>query len=87
MKSGIRDEPQFIPMLITTRCDDDRACEYVCPKDAITIEDFPAGGRRWSLTVAACTGCGQCIQVCPQKAITAKPPNRDAYTKLSWVLS
>ncbi|MZP30204.1 4Fe-4S dicluster domain-containing protein [Heliobacterium undosum] len=60
-------------------CDRMKGCPPArrCPVQAI----IPVGGGgffnrkvdRWEIDESKCTGCGICIRVCPQNAISKKP--------------
>lgn len=41
-----------------------KICEKKCPSDAIKVENFHA-----SIDYEKCTSCGECVNVCPVKAI------------------
>jgi len=69
-------EPRFrslTPMLRPRLCQDDRACELICPEVAIVVIDVSATKRRWQLDLKRCTGCALCIAACPERALGARP--------------
>lgn len=52
------------PKVIRKKCKGDRLCEYACTFKAISIVDNVAVIDR-----EQCTGCGECLGVCPHSAI------------------
>lgn len=46
-------------------------CARRCPARAITMTRLPDGRRGPVVDVAACTGCGQCVQACPSTPYNA----------------
>lgn len=41
-------------------------------------EDDPLDPQKWRITpywLTLCSGCGECVAVCPQRAITVKHPS------------
>lgn len=51
-----------------------RRCAEVCSHTAIRI--LAREGRGAVIDAAACTGCGECVPVCPVEAITVVPRER-----------
>lgn len=43
------------------------ACEKLCPKECITIDD-----HHFSISAQQCTNCSLCQDICPEKAISLK---------------
>jgi Fe-S-cluster-containing hydrogenase component 2 len=46
-----------------------------CPAHA--IRPGPPGGNRGLQVLATCTGCGECIEICPVDAIDLVPSPED----------
>ncbi len=61
-----------IPELTPEACRGTADCDAVCPTRAIHVERSAAGWL-WRFDAAACTGCGLCIDACPQEALTVSP--------------
>ena len=55
------------PKVIRKKCKGDRLCEYACTFGAISMVENVAVIDR-----EICTGCGECLGVCPHQAITIK---------------
>lgn len=68
------ESPILLPELLPALCQDDRACELMCPEFAIDVMDRPSGERAWCLLPGLCTGCGLCIAACPEHALAGRPP-------------
>lgn len=49
-----------------------RACGDACDAGAIAFRPAPGGIAQLRLDPAACTGCGECVGVCPVRAITVR---------------
>ncbi len=47
-----------------------RSCGEVCESNAITFKALIGGNTRVQLSNDQCTGCGECIGICPADAIT-----------------
>lgn len=47
-----------------------RSCGDACDARAIAFRPRPGGVAQPELDAAACTGCGECLTVCPTRAIT-----------------
>ena len=58
------------PARANEACMDDRACEEICPTDAITIAEAGEASD-WRLDYGKCIFCGECVRVCATGAITA----------------
>ncbi|MFC1593284.1 4Fe-4S dicluster domain-containing protein, partial [Candidatus Omnitrophota bacterium] len=54
-----------------SRCIGCGICEFVCPYDAVTLQDTPEGLRAKVIFVL-CKGCGICNSKCPTGAISLK---------------
>ncbi len=50
-----------------------RVCGDVCPEAAIRFRPQLGQPARPEVDLAACTGCGECIDRCPLSAIEAGP--------------
>ena len=60
------------------RCVFCRECEHACPTGAIAF-GLALGGARPGVVAEACTGCAECVPVCPAAAIlVAAPPPPEA---------
>jgi uncharacterized protein len=53
------------PEIVQSKCKGDRLCEFACTFDAITMVDKIA-----RIDTDTCTGCGECLGVCPHQAIS-----------------
>lgn len=47
-----------------------RSCGEVCESRAISFKALVGGNTQISMNTAHCTGCGECISICPADAIT-----------------
>lgn len=54
----------------TNKCISCRACEKVCPFDAIHLY---GADNKPVIDPTKCMSCGKCIQVCPADAISGRP--------------
>ena len=65
---------RLIPHIDTDKCCGCELCIENCVKDALGLSKPNFKGDTKIISVLskanACTGCGQCMRVCPQKAIT-----------------
>ena len=71
--------PTGVPRLTAAACAGSGVCEHTCPDGALAVTSVvladAAGDRpemaQFQLTFAPgrCTDCGQCLQVCPEKAL------------------
>jgi heterodisulfide reductase subunit A len=63
----------FVAKVDQGKCDGTGACVEVCEyEDAITLETILFNGmqvRRAVITPANCSGCGNCVSACPNRAI------------------
>jgi heterodisulfide reductase subunit A len=63
----------FVAKVDFEKCDGTGACVEVCEyEDAISIENFIVDGvevQRAVVTPANCSGCGNCVSACPNRAI------------------
>lgn len=69
---------------IGAACRDHRLCVALCPEAALA--GFELDGRRGvALRLEACTGCGRCAELCPERAIelVAPPPGASGVLPLS----
>ena len=55
------------PSINKNKCRGDHLCEYACTFDAISIVD-----KKAEINKDLCTGCGECLGVCPHKAINVQ---------------
>ncbi len=55
-----------------------RSCSESCDAGAILIRLAVGGAGVPQLDAAACTGCGDCVAVCPASAITLQPAPAEA---------
>lgn len=65
-------------------CRDHRLCAALCPEQA--LRGFELDGRRGvALELAACTGCGRCVEACPERAIrlVPRPERTDGFLPLA----
>ena len=53
-----------------------RACEDVCAVRAIRFRPNLGGVDRPSIDAEACTGCGDCLSLCPVKALSLEVGKR-----------
>ncbi|MFO1107618.1 MAG: 4Fe-4S dicluster domain-containing protein [Bradyrhizobium sp.] len=58
---------------------DCRRCAEVCTQSAVRIRS--GAGRGVAIDSAACTGCGDCVTVCPVEAIALVPRDRAVVTR------
>lgn len=49
-----------------------RACEDGCTVRAIRFRPRLGGGDQLIVDGAACTGCGECLPICPVKALSLR---------------
>ena len=61
-----------ISEVLEERCIGCRLCTYVCPSNAITVNETEKGLKA-RVEEAFCRGCGICMAGCPEKAIELKP--------------
>ena len=63
----------FVAKVDLEKCDGTGACVEVCEyEDAITLETMTVGGvevHRAVVTPANCSGCGNCVSACPNRAL------------------
>ncbi len=63
----------FVAAVNLEKCEGSGACVEVCQyEDAIAVETFTIEGRevrRAVVTPANCSGCGNCVSACPNRAI------------------
>ena len=63
----------FVAKVDLEKCDGTGACVEVCAyEDAITVEKMMVDGqevRRAVVTPANCSGCGNCVSACPNRAV------------------
>jgi heterodisulfide reductase subunit A len=68
----VRLEP-FVAKVDLDKCDGTGACVEVCEyEDAITVETINLNGKevqRAVVTPANCSGCGNCVSACPNRAV------------------
>ena len=50
-----------------------RACGEVCDSRAIRFQQVVGGVTHVSIEFSACTGCGECVSICPAHSISIKP--------------
>ncbi len=48
-------------------CNFDTVCAKRCPTDAITVK---RKDRIWEIDRLRCIACGECVEICPKKALT-----------------
>ncbi len=63
----------FVAQVDSEKCDGTGACvEVCCYEDAIAVQTISLNGKqiqRAVVTPANCTGCGNCVSACPNRAI------------------
>ena len=63
----------FVAKIDLEKCDGTGACVEVCSyEDAITVQEMTIAGKvvkKAVITPANCTGCGNCVSACPNRAI------------------
>jgi heterodisulfide reductase subunit A2 len=63
----------FVAKVDLEKCDGTGVCVEVCAyEDAITVEKMMVDGqevRRAVVTPANCSGCGNCVSACPNRAV------------------
>jgi heterodisulfide reductase subunit A len=63
----------FVANVNLDKCDGTGACVEVCAyEDAIAVATMTVGGqevKRAVVTPANCSGCGNCVSACPNRAI------------------
>ncbi len=63
----------FVAKVDLEKCDGNGACVKVCEyEDAIALETFTVDGhevQRAVVTPANCSGCGNCVSACPNRAV------------------
>ncbi len=50
-----------------------RSCGEICESRAITFKAIVGGRTTVALSADSCTGCGECIPICPADSISMKP--------------
>lgn len=78
----VRLEP-FVAKVDLEKCNGTGACVEVCEyEDAITLETLNVDGRdvrRAVVTPANCSGCGNCVSACPNRAVDVQGWTLDQY--------
>ncbi len=73
LASGEVELEPFVAKVDLEKCDGTGACVEVCEyEDAIALETFTVDGKevkRAVVTPANCSGCGNCVSACPNRAI------------------
>jgi heterodisulfide reductase subunit A len=73
LASGEVELEPFVAKIDLEKCDGTGACVEVCEyEDAIALETFTVDGRevrRAVVTPANCSGCGNCVSACPNRAV------------------
>ena len=59
------------------------ACKWVCPNDAISLQNIPEKGIRPFVDENKCEKCGDCVAVCPGKMLEHKPFPEDVIQELA----
>ena len=64
-----------VPVVISHRCPQDHPCPCVrmCPEDAVIQHGFAAP----EIDKNKCVDCGACVDICPYKAITDMPQEKN----------
>ena len=78
----VRLEP-FVAKVDLEKCDGTGACVEVCEyEDAISLEMMTVDGREVQRAVvipANCSGCGNCVSACPNRAVDVQGWTLDQY--------
>jgi heterodisulfide reductase subunit A len=73
----------FVAEVDLEKCDGNGACVEVCEyEDAIALETMTVDGRevqRAVVTPANCSGCGNCVSACPNRAVDVQGWTLDQY--------
>ena len=73
----------FVAKVDLDKCEGTGACVEVCEyEDAIALETFSVDGKqvqRAVVTPANCSGCGNCVSACPNRAIDVQGWTLDQY--------
>ncbi len=73
LASGEVELEPFVAKIDLEKCDGTGACVEVCEyEDAIALETFTVDGsevQRAVVTPANCSGCGNCVSACPNRAV------------------
>lgn len=72
-------KPWSITAYINNRCFARRgvlcqSCGEICETSAIQFRHAVGGNTYIYINTSDCTGCGECVSLCPADAITMKPP-------------
>ena len=73
LSQGFVELEPFVAKVDLEKCDGTGACVEVCAyEDAITVQEITIEGKvvkKAVVTPANCTGCGNCVSACPNRAI------------------
>lgn len=61
---------QFATSCLALNQIDCRSCQELCDSQAIQFKPYKGKVAQPELNLAACTGCGSCLAVCPQHALS-----------------
>jgi ferredoxin-type protein NapF len=55
-----------------------RSCGEVCESRALSFSYQVGGTTRIDISAQRCTGCGECVSICPARAMAVKPVQSDS---------